>query len=112
MGDWPLEGGAWPLDAQGTPFEEGDPAATLSRTPSAVEVMKQEVDLYNTWREGGFVYATIEQEVTWVAEVSGPNHPDTKHTWEHVESCAGFESIESARDWALEQAENLGLEGE
>jgi len=118
MGNSPIEGGAWPLDAQGTPFEEGDPAATLSRTPSAAEVMKQEADLYNAWQDGSFVDATIDQEVSWVREMEPgqqgyqPGEQVKHHTWEYLDSLAGFESIESARDWALEQAENLGLEGE
>lgn len=104
MGDSPLAGGPWLLTSKGAPDPDNSEG---NRTPSATEVMQQEVEAYNHWANGEYVGFTVQQQVKWVradaiGNESAYDDEDTMSSWADVED-ASLWGIDD-EEYALEEA--------
>lgn len=111
MGDSPLEGRPWLLTKDGRPDPEN---LEGNRTPSADEVIQQDLDAYNRWASGEYVGVVVEMPLVYALDQSqGPwdghavQPPDSITKWVQVESCWGYDD----QDYALKEAVSTLPEG-
>lgn len=96
----PLTGVPWMLDEYGKP----DPESTR-RTPSAAEIMAQDVAEYSRWAAGEYVGIIVERAVRWTRE----DADDEMVTWEELEDGALWGIDDEA--YALTEAQSYLPEG-